>query len=372
MVSSRLFYSNFISDISMLSSVVVTGGAVAQSAAEVSRVQTVRQGASSATLTVLGTYTSFLDRNYRVEIHVGGTGAFGSGQWRWTDNALATPIVWNASNLTTQNGVAITLNNGVQIRFDAGPTTPQFVLGDAWDFFVVLKRGPAKALDLSRNTEWRSGNVPSNSTVEWQIDLGSALAPTVFALFDENAQTVTLKGKATGFTDPPTTTDVIPMGANGRRMAIIAPGAFRFWRVTVGMTTAPTLGYLRWSEIFLGTISTFARTFLIGYHDGLRELDGDTVQELSQGPVPQSPEARYLNLHYDALQGSDLAILTNLRAWRQDRSVRTKRPFYFVPIDSNLTDFGLFHWANEFDQSHRFLATYEADVELAEVIRTLD
>ena len=66
------------------------------------------------------------------------------------------------------------------------------------------------------------------------------------------------------------------------------------------------------------------------------------------------------------------SIFQALRAWIADRTVRTRRPFYFMRLDTDLTDFGLFQWANDFELNHRMLFTYGVDLELAEVIRTFD
>ena len=233
MPTSRVFYETFLTSITMLTTIAVTGGAVAQSPAQVSQIQTTRQGASSATLEITGTYTSVAERHYRVEIHDAGTGAFGSALWRWSDTGGA---VWNVSNLNTGTGGSfVAMSHGIGGRFNGGPTNPQFVLGDAWDFYVTLEYGPAKAADLSRDTEYRSGNVPNNSSIEWRVDLGSLMAPTVFAVLDENLPsnaTVTLRGKILGFTDPPDYTLVVPAGTQGRRMALLNTLSMRYWRIT--------------------------------------------------------------------------------------------------------------------------------------------
>ena len=375
MVTSAAFYNNFLNNITQLSAIAVTGGAVGQSAAEVSGIQVMRQGASSATLQVAGTYTSAAERHYRIQIHVAGTGAFGSAQWQWSDTGGAT---YNASNLTTVNGGAfISLSHGVTVRFLGGPTTPQFVHGDQWDFRVTLEHGPGKVADLSRETEYRSGTVPSNSSIEWRLDLGSAMAPTVFALLDENMPgngTVTLRGNATPFPDAtPDYSNVIAAGTAGRRMEFISPPALRYWSVLFTFVSAPALGYLHLSEMFLGSVQTFARQFRRdGFRDSQRVLGTQDLETLVRGPSPFQLEGRYLVFRYPAVKVADLAILTNLRAWIRDRTVRTRRPFYFIPRDDQLSDFGLYHWVNDFELEPRTAETFEVSLELAEVIRTFD
>ena len=76
-----------------------------------------------------------------------------------------------------------------------------------------------KRLDGTRDTEWRSGNFPAGSTIEWRIQfLSGAVQPTAFAALDVNAPSTTtfsLKAKNGAFTDPPTMT--IPLTYTRRR-----------------------------------------------------------------------------------------------------------------------------------------------------------
>ena len=150
---------NYLTSLPITGTIFASGGAVAQSAATIAGPQPIKTG--SATMTVLGTYTDIFERLYRVEIHVPGTGAFGSAQWRWSDAGGVVPIVWNASNITTSPGSWSPLNFGLQVRFDSGgPFAPHFVVGDTQLFQAVHKYGFAKALDGTRDTEWRSGISP--------------------------------------------------------------------------------------------------------------------------------------------------------------------------------------------------------------------
>src|SRR5262245_19378686 len=117
MVTSRALYGNYLTEMTPTVTFAVTGGAVANAASIISAAQAIKQG--YATGTPSGTYTGIVDKLYRVEIHVAGTGAFGSALWRWTENASVpyNDIVWNVQNFSTIDGVPSPLIDGVSWTF---------------------------------------------------------------------------------------------------------------------------------------------------------------------------------------------------------------------------------------------------------------
>lgn len=365
-------YSNYLVENNPAVTFSVSGGAVANASASISGVQPVKQG--YATGTPSGTYSAIVDHFYRVEIHVAGSGAFGSAQWRWTDDYTADPIVWNASNLTTQNGVDVALNHGVLWRFDqVGAFTPQFALNDRWDFVVQLRYGYEKGLDDTRDHEYRSGTMPANAVLEQRYDLGTSVSPTGFVLQDHNipsnASTQVI-ATASNFTTVVASTTV--GWTSGKMLAILSGMTSRYWVIrvtTVG--TAPTLGYLRWSKVFLGSSLVFTKTFDIGFQDASDWLGAINVDTLRRGPGPRQLEGRYLRLTYGHMLTADQANLRTLRAWINDPTYNVMRPFYFVLIDSDLTNFGLFHWVNAHILDHQILSYYSDPLELAEVVRSV-
>lgn len=369
MASSRILFGNFFTDVPVAGTIFASGGAVAQSNAQVSGPQPFKQGFAS--LVAGGTYNDIIEVLYWVECTTGGS--FAAARYRWTDNFQGTATVWNASDLTPLNGTPVALNRGVTITFtQVGSFTPQFVVGDTWLFQVVLKYGYPKAFDAIRDTEWRSGTMPAGSTIEWHADFGSAVLPTAFALLDHNIPsnaTITLKIKSTGFTDPPDVTIPITWNPN-RLVALLSTSARRYWRVcvTLGATSLP---YLRWSEIFLGSSLVFDRTFDIGFSRARRRVGPISVETLRRGPGPRLLEGHVLNLTYASMSTPDRARMNQLWEWTHDATHNIQRPFIVLLLDSQLDDFSLYQWTNDYEGNHRFLERYDTPVEWQEVVRSL-
>jgi hypothetical protein len=370
--TSRIFHSNFLVENNPVVTFSVSGGAVANAAASFSSPMPVKQG--YATGTPSGTYTAIVDKFYRIHIHAKGTGAFGSAQWRWTDNFTANPIIWNASNLTTTNGANVALNNGVLWRFDqVGSFVPQFELDDYWDFTVTLKYGYVKSLDDTRDHEYRSGTMPASAVLEQRYDLGTSVTPTGFVLLDHNIPsnaTIQVIATANNFTTVVNSTTV-PWAA-GKMLALMTGASSRYWVFRITTTgTAPNFGYLRWSKIFLGSSLVFAKTFENGFQDAEEWLGAINIDTLRRGPGPRQLEGRMLRLTYGNMDAADQTSLRTLRTWINDPAYSVMRPFYFLLIDSDLTNFGLFHWTNGFIKDHAFLERYSDPMEMAEVVRSL-
>jgi hypothetical protein len=367
-------YANALVENNPTVTLFASGGAVAQSSASISGVQPIKQG--YATGLPSGTYTAIVEHLYRVEIQDGGTGSFGTALWRWTDEASGTydDIVWQASNLTPLNGVAVALNNGIFWTFtQVGAFTPQFETGDYWLFQVSLRYGQAKGRDGSRDMEYRSGTMPTGSTIEHRYAFPSSVAPTAFVLMDHNIPsnaTISLKPKAGAFTDPPATT--IPVTwQSGKIVALLTPSAFTHWRICVTLAgTAPAQGYLRWSELFLGASLVFDVTFEQGFQDTSDWLGALNVDTLRRGPGPRQLEGRQLSLTYGHMTAADQARLALLRRWINDPAYEVMRSFYLLLMDSDLTNFSLFHWTNGYVKEHQFLERYSDPLELTEVVRT--
>lgn len=371
MATSLILFDQFLTQPSHLSTIVATGGAVAQSAASISGIQPHQAG--SVSMEVRGPYTSLFPRTYYVQVSIAPTGAFSTTRWRWSDTVWD---VWNQENLTPVSGTWVSLSHGIEVRFLTGPTNPQFVLGDNAVFRVELKYGPAKAVDGSRDTEWRSGTVPSNSSIEWRTDLGSARKPMALVLKDHNIPSnamITLKGKSTGFTDPPTASITIPWQSVDI-LALLNTSTLRYWRLGIAMTTAPTLGYLRWSEIYLGGTRAFARTFTRGFQRAREPLTVVSNGHERRGPAAWIPEGDIWSLRYEYLGTSDQAILDALRTWTIDASARLQRPFFWVYLDSE-TDVQLVQWTNGYIRENASNTAenliHHTPVEFSEVVRSV-
>jgi hypothetical protein len=95
------------------------------------------------------------------------------------------------------------------------------------------------------------------------------------------------------------------------------------------------------------------------------------VDTLRRGPGPRQLEGRMLRLTYGHMDAADQARLATLRTWINDPAYNVQRSFYFLLLDSDLTNFGLFHWTNGYIKDHEFLDRYSDPLELAEVIRSI-
>jgi hypothetical protein len=353
-----------------------SGGAVVNQPARISEVQPVKQG--FATGIASGTYSAIVDHLYRVEIHVEGTGAFGSAQWRWTDDATKPheEMVWNDSNLTTQDGVAVALNNGVFWTFNAVGVDPvaQFRFPDYWLFQVALKYGYQKGLDGSRDHEYRSGSMPTAATIEHRYDMGTAVSPDAFVMLDHNVPSNAITqviATASNFTTVVNSTTV--PWTQGKMLVLLSGVTSRYRVIRVTTTsTAPAQGYLRWSELFLGASLTMTKQFLVGFERALEPLGAINVDTLRRGSGPYMPEGEQLRVHYSKLHVSDQANLRTLRTWSNDPVSRLWRPFYVLLRDDVLTDFSLYNWTNGYVRTHSgIMDYYDVEPEWAEVVRSI-
>lgn len=348
---------------------VASGGATAQAPAQVSGVQ--RTASGFAPIVIEGTYTSHLERTYKIEIHVCTDGFFATTRYRWSDTGGTT---WNAQNLTP-SVAATALNFGLTVRWISTSDVPPFVLNDAWTFAATLKYGVQQVIDGNRDSEWRSGSAPASSNVGIQIDFGAAVAPTVVAILDHNAPaSATLKvGAQANATFPPTSFVQTLTWQTGRVAAVISPITFRYWSIwtTVGGTA---LTYLRFSEIYLGGSTTLGKLFRAGGRQGKRRIDAIGPEAiLSHGAGPLSLSQHFWEVTLPRVKqgsGQDITLLQGLWDYTNDVTSRVQRPFFFIPNDANTSDFGLYQWVNDFQWENLFVDDYDVPIQLAEVVRT--
>lgn len=367
MPSSRFFFNNFITNISSQLSFATSGGS-AVADATVLGPQAVKSG--FATMAVGGTYNSFLERTYRVEVHSTTDGTFAGTRIRWSDTG---GVTWNQQNITPQNGVAIPLSFNVTVTFTDTGVTPQFVLGDAWIFTVILRYGPHRAIDGSRDTEWRSGTVANGGFVGWQLDFGSPVLPK--AVIADGLSTLPLRyeiiGNLSGFVDPGDFYLEL-LNVQTRLLQLIAPAqAMRYWRFVITNTSGIQIDYVPIAELYIGGETVMSKTFRIGFTRRSSALRPDVPDLLSRGPGPVSFEADEWNVEYRHITASgDLAKLQALRAYAHDTTNGVKRPFFFLPRDDIPTDWGLYHWVGDFARPHQFEEKFHAPIVFHEVVRT--
>ncbi|HXH11147.1 MAG TPA: hypothetical protein VNP04_15470 [Alphaproteobacteria bacterium] len=367
MPSSRFFFQNFISDIAGQLSFVTSGGSP-NAPATVLGPQAVKNG--FAVMGVGGTYNSFIERTYRVEVHSTTDGTFAGSRIRWSDTG---GVTWNQQNITPQNGVAIPLSFNVTLTFTDTGVAPQFVLGDAWIFTVILRYGPHRALDGSRDTEWRSGTVADGGFVAWQLDFGSPVLPK--AVIADGLSTIPLRyqilGNLSGFTDP---ADFFLELNNvqTRLLQLITPAQpMRYWRFVITNTFGIQLDYVHIAELYIGGEVLMTDYFTDGFRRSQFPILSEDANQLMRGPGPVSFAADRLEVSYDFLpQATDIATLQSLWTYTQDTANGVKRPFWVMPRDDQVGDWNLYQWLGGFVRDHQVQDRFRAPIVFHEVVRT--
>jgi hypothetical protein len=90
---------------------------------------------------------------------VSGGAEVGSATFRWKTSETASG--WEASGVTTATTLTSLGTDGKQVAWEQG-TGDDFVEEDSWIFPCYALYGPARLLDLSRNSVWRSGSLTTN------------------------------------------------------------------------------------------------------------------------------------------------------------------------------------------------------------------
>jgi len=361
-MSASLLYQNFLTP-SMLSATSYA----AASAAGVTPSQ-----AGSVVFSVQGAYTGILNAFYVVQMqNVDGTGTLTGSTYRWSDSGGAS---WNAENVVPVPGTFVTLNNGLQIRFTNGVSLPYVVAGDTWTFPAIRKWGVAALVDWSRNTEFRSATVADGSTFDLIANLGSALTPEACVLYDHNllATTVTRlqSSNASNFASL-MHNELIPWQA-GKKVIFPAASAAQYWRLR--LTIGVGQGDIRLSEWYLGPRIT-VEAYQIGFGANEVRLSNPLdLAGLTAGQGVSSPTSEGLDVifpHVQDIAGGDYQKLHTTWQTLNDQPNGDLRPCYLITNDTDLAKFGLYHWVNEFDASHRVINRYDVHATFAGLARSL-
>lgn len=327
-----------------------------------------KEGAGSAGATVTGPYSGTDMTDFYVEIE--STGEIGSATFKWSHDGGATFVATGVSTSTSP----VTLENGVKIQWTQGAGN-DVVAGDNWRFKAYLPYGRDKLLDRERDTEWRSTGVASETLT---FDLGSAQTPTVLVILDHNltaSGAFRLQGSNASNFSSLAADYVVPYQSEHILYFLGAPlASARYWRVQM---TNPGNGdgYLRASEVFLGTYTRLNKTFALGDFRG-RQRIGQRDRNLSgkyfgaANTVLNVFDLSWIRLDQDE-RDSLLAVFDALN----DLVNRQVLPVFFSPMDTDLTKIYLCEWHDQ-----QAVASSETDapefytlpVRLSEIPRTLD
>lgn len=226
-----------------------------QAAGTTSRAQ--KEAYGSASMSVTGSYSGLINRDYVVRITA--TGAIGAATFEYSDDG-GTSIAGSG----TTSASPVSLNNGLSVAWTAGVSGTDLFIGDVWRFKAYLANGRFYMLQRDRDTEWRSAGVGSTVTVDF--DLASALAPKALVLLDHNltaGATIRIQASAASNYSPLTVNELVPYTAAGLVYYMSNLTAYRYWRISVTDTGNPA-GYLRWSNVFLGSYTQLQTSFDLG------------------------------------------------------------------------------------------------------------
>jgi hypothetical protein len=370
MPNPRLYYDNLLT-LSRFSAFQVAGGATAQQPASF---QIAPYNGGTVLVTTGGAYTGVIERDYLIEVTSSTDGTFPNTRWRWSDSG---GVVWNQENLIPISGTPVSMSFGLTITFTTSGPGPQFVTGDFWVGRALLPYGIGKALDGQRDTEYRSGTLPSGSTLSLGFDLGSAQTPQAFFAADANwpsNATMTWRAHATTlFQEPAAFTQAVTVRTSFQA-ELMTGGAFRYWwlRIILGGTA---LTYLRLSELFLGQGTSLAQAPTIGYDEEEQFLTSIDFATLVRGTSPRrltdTRPVRTWSLIKRDVSGDGGKLATALQYAARHPSFRTP-PFWFIPWDADLNTVEYNVWETGIRWRHRFLERWDATVDWPAVLRTAE
>ena len=324
-----------------------------------------RTGTGASMLSVTGQYSGIIDRDYYVEIQT--TGEVGVATYKWSQDDgvsfVATGVV------TTET--AASLNNGLSIAFSRA-TGQDCVSGDVWRFRAYLPWGLDRMLDRDRDTEFRTQvATPVTAT----INMGSAKTPTVLVLVDHNlssAASLRLEASSDNFVSI----------AEGRWIPIRsgtivhylggAAANYQYWRL--GVSDPSNLdGYIRWSELYLGTYYQTPRRLELGdvlERQRVVQRDRAVTGRWING-VPKL--AKVLEVRFDHLPEDDRDTIFEAFEDLFDTTLFRTGPVLFHPDSADPATLVLAQWS-QLAQSRSERASperYQMDMRFFEIPRTI-
>lgn len=359
MGKARFMAVNMIPTTGISASSIATGYA--------SRAQ--KEGSGSAVMSVSGTFTGTQNLDYLVQIDAAGTNEIGSAKFKWSDDGGAS---FDATGVTTSTS-PVALNNGLSVSWTQG-AGKDVLINDKWRFKGVLPYAPIFVVDRDRDTEWRTAVVSGSPTITF--DLGSAKTPKVLILLDHNltsAATIRLQASTvSNFASTPVNDLVVWRSGSILHYIGDPDRTYRYWRLVLTNTANPD-GYLRISEVFLGTYVQLAKSFSLG----------DVQGRVRAGQRDRSAAGRWYGGLNALLKSFDMAFVRTNATDRDalvgvfealnSASTRTVLPVFFNPNSEDLSLVYLCEWEEDRSTANSETDspdTYTLPVRLIEIPRT--
>ncbi len=335
--------------------------------------QAQKEGAGGATLALSGGYTGDVERDYVVQIDNAGDGSIGSATFRWSRDGGAS---WVLSGLPTSTAATV-LENGIAVAWTPAFSGVDVVLNDQWLVKGQLPYGTQNMYDRDRDSELRTGVAinPQTITVTFRNAAGTAVRCLVQALIllDHNltnAATITLRASDDGFV---TTifTESIPY-VDGAILAYLTNASqHSAYRVTISDPTNPD-GFLRWSELYLGTFFESLVNVALGDSRTMRPMTRREQYSSGRFHGALHTVIRTFSLAFEQASLIDIAGFRSVFADLLDTAHRRKSFVYYNPSALS-SEVRLCEWINQMEEvsDKQSPETRNLSFEVTEVARTI-
>jgi hypothetical protein len=254
------------------------------------------------------------------------------------------------------------------------PAAQEFEVGDRWTFHGLLPYGPAQMADCDRDTEYRSGLLSGPVTVTF--DLGDAQTPTALVLYDHNLTAAAeLRLQASNLSDFSVLTvdDAVPVNPD-KILHYIGdpPRTARYWRLWIRDDANP-VGYVRWSEAYLGPYTELQLSYALG--DLRRQVPLPDRQQSASGRRHGAHlvTVEEFDLQWLRLSVTDRDTLVALHDRLMGGAGEAEECFGFNPDRDDLSDVVLCVWVGQLEAQSQAdaLGRYMIPVQFAELPRTI-
>ncbi|HOD97826.1 MAG TPA: hypothetical protein PLT63_03530 [Syntrophales bacterium] len=298
-----------------------------------------KDGSGSASITVSGSFTGAVDKEYVIEIDsIAGGAEVGQATFKWSDGGGS----WNASAVTTPSAPT-ELNSGVKVAFSSGDGA-DFVVGDRWYFKGINLFNAGKLIDLNRDSRYRSGSLEEPNTID--ADMGSDQSVLVVVIFDHNftsGAAISISGDSastfdSGIGGAPEYSESIVWNEDGIVHYMTTPSTYRYWRLSVE-DTSNSDGYIEIGELLIGSYAELSRNYNYEFSrsQGFIFTQNETAMGIRRARYYNARRIIEINQTYLTL--SDISKLENMAETLNSKSAGTMKPFYFnfdsaVPNDT--------------------------------------
>jgi hypothetical protein len=316
-------------------------------------------------MTTSGSFSGTQDLEYVVEIDsVSGGAEVGSATFRWSDDG---GITWDADGVTTSASATL-LGDGVYIEFTAG-TGNDFVLGDTWYLRGINYFNPAKLIDSSRDTRYRSSGLDNPNWIK--ISLDSAVSADCIAIYDHNfssSAVITIQGNASDSWGAPTFSETVTWNNCKILHYFASSQSFQYWRLVISDETNAA-AYIQISELCLGEYLALSRAPAWGRGRDNAFVGRSLATEFGSTKRLFRNWSTTLNYSFDFLTETDINNLLTMITAISSQDTGAISPIFFNEISDTPNEFWLVTFDN-IGEKYEFDGRYSLDLSLSEVMKS--